>query len=367
MKLGYACAWWHPREPTWSYSATRLRTALEAHAGVVDIEAQRSLPGKAMLLGLSKLQPGTPWQYSKIERRLMDRAVRRGVQRLGVDVVLGIGDVDTPTTVPTFLYQDINIALDTRLIAEHGPQASNMLPSSPEVRTRLGTERLERARSATGIFAMSRWYADFLVSEGVDADRIVVTPAGMNNPPTAVRDPAKEPTGRVLFVGRDFHRKGADLVVDAVRLLRDGGVDARLTVVGPEHWPQPGAIPEFVDFRGPLGAADVAAIYARHDIFAMPSRVEGFGIVFAEALAAGLPCVARRAFAMPELVEDGVTGALIDDDDPEALAAAIGCVLADRDVYRRVATRRDEIRHRHDWSTAAANMVAAMRQLAPLH
>ena len=363
MKLGYACAWWHPREPTWSYSATRLRNALDAHADVVDIEAQRSLPGKAMLLGLSKLQSGTPWQYSTLERRLMDRAVRRGVSKFNPDAVLGIGDVDTPTSVPTFVYQDINIALDTLLIAEHGPQASNMLPSSPELRARWGAERLERARSAAGVFAMSRWYGDYLVSEGVKPDRIVVTPAGMNNPPTAVRDPGEQPRGRILFVGRDFHRKGGDLVTEAVRRLRDGGVEARLTVVGPEGWPLPAGVPDFVDFRGPLGAAEVAAIYAAHDVFAMPSRVEGFGIVFAEALAAGLPCVARRAFAMPELVEDGVTGALVAGDDPDILAAAIGGVLADPDVYRRVAERRPEVQRKHDWSAIAGRMVDAMRRM----
>ncbi len=362
MKLGYACAWWHPREPTWSYSATRLRAALEAHAEVVDIEAQRSILGKAVLLGLYMPRPGTPWQYSSLERRLMDRAVRRGVNRSRPDALLAIGDVDTPTEVPTFLYQDVNIALDTKLIEKHGPEASNMLPTSPELRRRLGAERLDRARAAAGVFAMSRWYADYLVAEGVDPERVVVAPAGMNNPPTAVRNAAARPTGRVLFVGRDFHRKGGDLVVEAVRLLREGGLDARLTVVGPEHWPA-GAIPDFVDFRGPLGATEVAAVYAEHDVFAMPSRVEGFGIVFSEALAAGLPCVARRAFAMPELVEDGVTGALVDDDDPEALAAAIGGVLADPDIYRRVAERRDDVLRRYDWSTVAADMVAAIRRL----
>jgi glycosyltransferase involved in cell wall biosynthesis len=268
--------------------------------------------------------------------------------------------------VPTFLYQDINIALDTQLIEELGPEASNMLPSSPALRKRLGAVRLERARAATGVFTMSRWFADYLVSQGVAPDRVVVAPPGMNNPPTAVRDPEAEPAGRVLFVGRDFHRKGGDLVVEAVRRLRSGGLEASLTVAGPERWPLPSAVPEFVDFRGPVAADEVAAIYAGHDVFAMPSRVEGFGIVFTEALSAGVPCVARRAFAMPELVEDGVSGVLVDDDDPDALAAAIGGVLADRGVYQRVAQRRDDVRRRHDWSTVAADMTDAMNRLAAL-
>lgn len=64
----------------------------------------------------------------------------------------------------------------------------------------------------------------------------------------------------MLLVGRDLHRKGGDLVVAAVRRLRAGGVQARLTIVGPESWTSPFAIPELVDFRGPLTAGHVAGI-----------------------------------------------------------------------------------------------------------
>jgi glycosyltransferase involved in cell wall biosynthesis len=212
------------------------------------------------------------------------------------------------------------------------------------------------------IFAMSKWYADFLVNDyGMARDRVRVVHAGMNNPPRTYRRPTDPALGRILFVGSDFFRKGGDLVVEAVRRLRDGGDQSlRLTVVGPEHWPLPGAPPRWVDFRGVISPAEISALFPLHDAFAMPSRFEAFGIALAEALVAGLPCVARRAFAMPEIVEDGVTGTLVRSDDPDELAGAIHRVLSDGEIFDRVAAARVGLLRRHTWANAANSIAASI-------
>jgi glycosyltransferase involved in cell wall biosynthesis len=289
----------------------------------------------------------------------MDRAVRRRVADGRPDAVLAIGEVDTPTVAPTFLYQDSNAGVVLAHQAATGLEESNLLRASRELLAERAAEQAERARGAAGVFAMSRWYADFLVDRhGVARDRVVVAPPGINNPPTAARDPERPASGRVLFVGTDFATKGGDLVVEAVRRLRAGGDrDVRLTVIGPDGWPLAGAPPAFVDFRGRVPAPAVRGVYAEHDVFAMPSRFEGFGIALAEALVAGVPCVARRAFAMPEIVDEGVTGALVDSDDPDELAAALDGVLADAGAFGRVAAARSELARRYDWRTTARSMV----------
>jgi len=205
---------------------------------------------------------------------------------------------------------------------------------------------------------MSRWYADLLVERyGVDGDRVWVQPAGMNNPPVARRDPRQAPAGRILFVGTEFERKGGDLVVEAIRRLRSAVGDVVLTVAGPDRWPLPGSPPAWVDFKGLLSPAAVSTLLPTHDVFAMPSRFEPFGIAFVEALAAGLPCVARRGFAMPEIVEDGVTGALVVSDDPDELASAIAGLLNDPAVYDRVAAALPSLLARHDWDAVGAAML----------
>ncbi|HLZ37944.1 MAG TPA: glycosyltransferase [Mycobacteriales bacterium] len=159
------------------------------------------------------------------------------------------------------------------------------------------------------------------------------------------------PRRRLLFVGRDFHTKAGDVVVAAFRLLR-AEFDPRmtLTVAGPAAWPLPGPVPDGVRFLGPVPVRRVADLLDDADLFVMPSRFEGFGIAFAEALARGLPCIARDDFAMPELVVPGHNGALVRDDDPVALAYAIADVLQDEHVYARCAGSAAAVSAHFTWN-----------------
>ncbi|MCL4370895.1 MAG: glycosyltransferase, partial [Chloroflexi bacterium] len=76
---------------------------------------------------------------------------------------------------------------------------------------------------------------------------------------------------------------------------------------------------------------DVPAVMQAIDLFAMASLWEGFGLVFLEAMAAARPIVATRVSAVPEVVEEGVTGLLVPARDPEALAGALVALLHDRE------------------------------------
>jgi starch synthase len=75
-------------------------------------------------------------------------------------------------------------------------------------------------------------------------------------------------------------------------------------------------------------------------VLVLPSRQEPFGTVLAEAMAVGTPVVATRVDGLPEVVEDGVTGELVEPDDPRALADAVLRVLADRDRLGAAARER---------------------------
>jgi len=89
-----------------------------------------------------------------------------------------------------------------------------------------------------------------------------------------------------------------------------------------------------VTLLGDISAADLFEEYANADVFCLPSVQEGFGIVFLEAMVAGLPVVACRAAAVPEVVLDGQTGLLVPPRDPVALATALGTLLADPERAR---------------------------------
>jgi glycosyltransferase involved in cell wall biosynthesis len=80
----------------------------------------------------------------------------------------------------------------------------------------------------------------------------------------------------------------------------------------------------------------LAEEYVNATVFCLPSVQEGFGIVFLEAMAAELPVVACRIAAVPEVVQDGVTGLLVPPRDPAALAGEIERLIADPELARRL-------------------------------
>ena len=140
----------------------------------------------------------------------------------------------------------------------------------------------------------------------------------------------------VLSVARMYPRKRlGDLLRAAVRLrTRIPDVRVRIVGAGPEA-PALRALHRELDlggtvtFVGEIARQALAVEYVGADCFCLPSVQEGFGIAYAEAMAAGLPVVACRAAAVPEIVEDGRTGLLVGPRNPEELAMAIEKLLRD--------------------------------------
>jgi phosphatidylinositol alpha-1,6-mannosyltransferase len=152
-----------------------------------------------------------------------------------------------------------------------------------------------------------------IVRENHGRDATIVAPAIFEERPVVAGTP--HDTLRILSVGRLVANKGHDRLIEAVAALRRNGINAELTIVGtgPLHFAA-----DHVRVLGGVSDAELADLYQLADVFALLStpvdgEVEGFGIVFVEAAAYGLPVVAGRSGGSAEAVEDGVSGFVVDD------------------------------------------------------
>lgn len=191
--------------------------------------------------------------------------------------------------------------------------------------------------------AVSRAVARRSVDEGLPAGRVhVVSPYV---PPTGPIPPGRAPAvpagDYVLYVGALAAHKGVDVLLDAYQRLADPPPLVLLGEAAP-GWRRP--LPAGVTAPGAVAPDDVRRAL-RHCVAAVVPSVwpETFGLVAVEALEAGAPVVASAVGALPEIVDDGVTGRLVPPGDPAALAEALHGVLdgpAARGAWAEAARRR---------------------------
>ncbi|ATY09309.1 hypothetical protein CU254_01560 [Amycolatopsis sp. AA4] len=362
-KIGFACAWDRPPRGTWSHTPWNLRAALRERTEVVDLGLEWSLPVRSALRGLGAHRYegrwGSHWKHLPLTMALAGVKLRAAERRLRPDVVLQIGDL-ARTDTPFLLYQDssFDILLE-RLDSESG-RALHFPGLDLAALHRLRDRQHRIYREAAGLLTMSQWLAEHVVRvSGADPDKVHVVPPAANGLPDGPVERHRDgPRRRLLFVGKDFSTKAGDLVVEAFSVLRkESDPGLTLTIAGPKEWPLPGAVPDGVEFLGRVPVERVRELYLTHDLFVMPSRFEGYGIALVEALAHGLPCVARRDCAMPEIVRPGENGDLIDSDGPAELAAVIAGLLADDGVYERVLAAVPKVIEQHSWSRVADDVL----------
>ncbi len=240
-------------------------------------------------------------------------------------------------------------------------------------------------RRANHLFAVSEYTAAVLralvgdsgppvglVRNGVDLQRFAPDVDA-----TAVRRRYALGSGPVVVsVGRLVPRKGADRLIAALPLVRATLPETRLLVVGAGRYRRrlrrlARSVGDGVVFTGSVDWAQLPAYYRAGDVFAHPNRSrwagleqEGFGVVFLEAQACGLPVIAGRSGGSPEALRAGVTGLLVDGRDVEQIADAIIALLHDPATTARMGgAARDWVTQGWDWDTIVARFAHDLRRL----
>jgi len=217
------------------------------------------------------------------------------------------------------------------------------------------------ARRLDALFTSSKTSAEQIERDfKVDPNRLRMVANGVDTEifrpdPTVERRPRE-----ILCVGRAGDpNKGIKTLVEALARLPE---DVRLTLVDEDTADNVGRKREIefgcndrLDIVGRVPIEELIHFYQRATLVAVPSRYEGFGLPAVEAMACGTPVVACRSGALPEVVETGGGGILVERDDPASLAAGIRRLLDDSALREELGARgRERIVAAYAWPRVAA-------------
>jgi phosphatidylinositol alpha-1,6-mannosyltransferase len=274
-----------------------------------------------------------------------------------------------------------------------GPVAQTMRIIAPRLKIMICTHGMEvweplsalrrRAlRHANAVLAPSHDTADQVAMlQDVARERIRVVPWALDPDfetmfyptPRAVL-PVNFPQGRVvLTVGRwvaSERYKGMDTLITALPRLLTRWPELQLAAVGEgddrawlESLSEEHGVSRHVHFLSGLSYAELAACYAACEMFALPSRGEGFGLVYLEAMSLGKPVIGGAHGGAPEVIRDGVTGYLVQHGDAVQLATCIETLLADPGHAREMGARgRKQVERDFRFNVFAKSLKKILRE-----
>jgi phosphatidyl-myo-inositol dimannoside synthase len=241
--------------------------------------------------------------------------------------------------------------------------------------------RRRALRKATLILAPSQSTADHVAAmQKISAERIRVLPWALDPQFEAlvaqprVPLPANFPRGPVIFtVGRwlaSERYKGMDTLITALPRLLTRWPALQLVLAGEgddrawlEDLAQRNGVTLHVHFVSKLSYAELASCYAACDVFALPSSGEGFGLVYLEAMAFGKPVIGGAHGGAPEVIQDGLTGYLVQHGDASQLATCIETFLADPALARKMGERgRERVASEFRFNVFAKSLKKILRE-----
>ena len=220
---------------------------------------------------------------------------------------------------------------------------------------------------------------------GVRPDRLAVVAPGVDlaafqpQPRQLARLLVGRPDERLfVFAGRLERLKGVDLVLRALAMLTSGGAhpDVRLLVLGEDSGAGGGSekarlqalarelgVAGRVDFAGSIAQPRLAAYYAAAEASLMPSYNESFGLAGLEAQACGTPVIVSRAAGLASVIRDGVSGFLVERQEPELYARAMRRLLEESGLAERMGRSGRRLAERFSWQKTADRLLERFREL----
>jgi phosphatidyl-myo-inositol dimannoside synthase len=276
----------------------------------------------------------------------------------------------------------VNLAPVVRAMHVAAPRMKSIICShGVEVWEPLPLLRRRALRKATLILAPSQSTAEHVANmQKISAERIRVLPWALDPQFEAIVAqprvplPANFPHGPVIFtVGRwlaSERYKGMDTLITALPRLLARWPALQLVLAGEgddrawlEDLAQRNGVTLHVHFVSKLSYAELASCYAACEVFALPSSGEGFGLVYLEAMAFGKPVIGGAHGGAPEVIQDGLTGYLVQHGDASQLATCIETFLADPALARKMGERgRERVASEFRFNVFAKSLKKILRE-----
>ena len=225
---------------------------------------------------------------------------------------------------------------------------------------------------ADRIVAFSQFSRELIVKGlgNACANRVEVIPPGIESSWFEVERNPVVPT-QLIFWGRVEEEKGLPELFVALNTVAKKFANVKLTLVGEGNRLQEYktrvidlGLADRVEFTGWLNNREIQTLAAKSSIGIFPSRIESFGLSIVEAMATGLPVIVARGGAVPENIDDGVTGTLVPVNDSDALAEAINKALEKPQSSETMAkAAKTTVQQKFSWDRAADSMIEIYKNI----
>jgi len=207
---------------------------------------------------------------------------------------------------------------------------------------------------------LSKYLKKRAMNHGVSESQIVIVPNGVD---TKIFSPQKKvlPYHNILTVSRLVYKNGVDTLIKAFNIVKQKYPECTLTICGTgEHQFELSKLAlrlnlsESVVFVGNVDYESLPVYYNNASVFVRPSRSEGFGNSFIEAMSCGVPIIGTKVGGIPDFLEDEVTGLFCKVDDSKDLAQKIVLLLEDKNLKSKLVKNGLQYVKKYDWNNIAS-------------
>lgn len=355
-KLLFVCAWARNKETSWSGTNYSIYKALLRYYELEDINISplKSFGGfcRKVFQKVFKMKgdfnyANTMKHIKNLKKKYNDRFYKS----------FQFEDCPFQTNIASYIYQDLS-AINVKDMYENEKEIF-AVSSYQNIETKMINKRAAmqyefyRSNECKAVFTMSHWLREYLINKcGIDEKKVIFAGGGYNIDPSKI-DYSQKTGNKLLFVGRDFKRKNGELVVAAFKKAKGQKSNLELYIAGPTNLK---IEYDGIHILGDLSYGDLVEYFNFCDIFCMPSKFEAYGLVFAEALTFGLPCIGRNAYEMPYFIDEGETGYLLQSENVDELAELMLKALSNDEMKQNVRSKKEEYVKEYSWDTVAERM-----------